>query len=139
MKNKRVLLVIVTLAVIISYIENNNTYKQEVAYKTEKVDLQENTYAIYKENVVYEDEVVQWGLNNSGIKPEVIMNGNSWESDYIFAKKGIDINYNDFSEYSHRKCTVAIVDTGAYWMNYTNIWVNNDEVPHDNKDNDLNG
>lgn len=53
-------MVIVNLAIIISYIENNNTYKQEVAYKTEEVDFQENNYAIYKENVVYEDEVVQW-------------------------------------------------------------------------------
>lgn len=94
----------------------------------------------YIKNPIDVREIKQWSLSNQGIYPSYSNNGMAWEFDERKACKGCDINYSDFSLYSKRECTVAVIDTSVNVLHtdYQNIWHNANEIIDDNIDNDNN-
>ena len=94
-----------------------------------------------KLDTVQEEDITQWALWNTGSRNESISRNVGWGPDTPKAEEDFDIQYQDYSDYAVRMCTIAVIDTAFDVRNpaLQSIWTNIDEIQSDNIDNDRNG
>lgn len=112
-----------------------------IYYEIDNVKEETNVRNGLEWDIVQEDEISQWALDNDGLLPYTSIYSKDWEADVRLAQKGTDINFCGKTLKFHRRCIVAVIDTGVdiEHKDIRNIWVNEDELAGDQVDNDNNG